>query len=340
MTLKAIATNLYLRTMIKPRLDMPELDVTVVREMGERMLSETEPHRSLPADIHHQSVPADAARGLCAAEWLSAGAALDDELSAAGPIVLYTHGGAYCFGSLASHRPACAYLARQLAREYASGAARVLSLDYRLAPEHPFPAALDDALAWYRHVLDSGAPAQRIVLAGDSAGGGLALACALAAQRSGLPAPAAIVAFSPWVDLCCAGKSMRSLAHTEVMLPAHLPAQAADIYLNGHSAIDPLASPLYASDDQLVALPPLQVFASHTEILLDDATRLHDRAQAAGGRSEMHLATYLPHAWPVMLALPEARDTLKQAARFMAAQLDAPPDAAATSRASRVATTA
>lgn len=311
MTLQAIATNTYLRTMIKPRMDMRELDVVAVRELGERMLSEHEARLDVPPDITHTAVPANARRKLCAAEWLTVGDAND-----ASRTVVYMHGGAYCFGSLASHRPATGYLARQVAKRSKDGSGRVLSLGYRLAPEHPFPAPVDDALAWYRTLLKQGTPPEQIVLAGDSAGGGLALVCALAARAKKLPLPGAIVMFSPWLDLSCSGQSMKTKAFSEVMLPAHLPAQAAEIYLQGHDPRDPLASPLFAD---LAGLPPLLTYASHAEILMNDATRLHDRAKAAGVSSELHLATYLPHAWPVMLGLPEARDTLRHVGQFIGA---------------------
>jgi acetyl esterase/lipase len=314
MTFKAIATNTYLRTMIKPRMDMAELDVAAVRELGERMLRGNEDLLVVPPDITHTPVAAQPRRKLCAAEWLTAGAA-----SAQSRTVLYTHGGAYCFGSLASHRPLAGYLARQLARHEPDGSGRVLSLGYRLAPEHPFPAPVDDALAWYRALLKQGTPPEQIVLAGDSAGGGLALACALAARAHKLPLPGAIVMFSPWLDLSCSGPSIKTKAYTESMLPARLPVQAAAIYLNGHDAHDPLASPLFADEASLAGLPPLLTYASHAEILMSDATRLHERAQAAGARSELHLAHTLPHAWPVMLGLPEARDTLRHVAQFIAA---------------------
>lgn len=311
MTLKAVATNTYLRTMIKPRMDMAELDVAAVRELGERMLSDHEAHLEVPKDITHTPVAADSKRKLCAAEWLTVGNTADTSRT-----VIYMHGGAYCFGSLASHRPATGYLARQVAKHAKDGTGRVLSLAYRLAPEHPFPAPVEDALAWYRALLEQGTPPEQIVLAGDSAGGGLALACALAARAHQLPLPAAVVMFSPWLDLTCSGPSLKTKAFSEAMLPARLPAQAAAIYLNGHDAHDPLASPLFAD---LAGLPPLLTYASHAEILMSDATRLHDRAQAAGATSELHLAHTLPHAWPVMLGLPEARDTLRHVAQFIAA---------------------
>lgn len=296
-SLKALMTNTYLRTVVKPQLAATPLDVGRIRALGERLLG-SEP-MTVPADVQHVAVAAQPSRKLCPAEWLRA----EDYQRT----VLYTHGGAYCFGNLDGHRPACAYLARK-------ARAQVLSLDYRLAPEHPFPAALEDTLAWYRALLDSGTPASEITLVGDSAGGGLVLACMLAARDLKLPLPAGAVLFSPWVDLSCSGRTMRSLEHADAMLPPSLPPQAAALYLNGADAQEPLASPLFGD---LHGLPPLMIHASNGEILLADATRLHDHAQAQGVKSELRLRTYLPHAWPVMLPLAEARETLRESAEFI-----------------------
>ncbi|MGH6646686.1 alpha/beta hydrolase, partial [Aquabacterium sp.] len=252
-----------------------------------------------PPEIKHTPVAAKSASGLCAAEWLSA----------ANPkqTVLYFHGGGYFFCGLSTHRPACAYLAK-------SAQAQVLSVDYRMAPEHIFPAAVDDAVAWWKELLAQGISPKNVVFAGDSAGGGLALACLVASRDQGLPMPAGAVLFSPWTDLSCSGETMKTLSDADVMFnPESLP-QAADFYLAGQSATHPLASPLFAD---LKGLPPLMIHASRHEILLSDSTRLHDRAQQQGVQSEIHLRSKLPHVWPTMVMLPEGRQSLKESAQFI-----------------------
>ena len=292
MSLLAILTNIYLRHHFKPRAGAALL-VPAVRARVGAMLKRQPP---VPADIRCTPVPA--AGRLCAAEWF--------ETSGAQVTVLYLHGGGYFFGNIETHRPVCACLSR-VAR------ARVLSLDDRLAPEHFFPAAVDDALDWYRQLLTQ-VPASRLVIAGDSAGGGLALACLLAARAEGLPMPAASVLFSPWVDLACSGDTLRTLARADVMLTPDSMRQAAALYLNGRAPADPLASPLNAD---LCGLPPMLICASRHEILLSDATRLHARAQGAGVHSTLSLRSRLPHAWPTMVMLAEARVTLREAAAFI-----------------------
>ena len=142
-----------------------------------------------------------------------------------------------------------------------------------------------------------------------------ALACMLAAREQGLPMPAGALLFSPWTDLTCSGETMKSLADVDVMFnPESLP-EAAALYLNGKPSNTPLASPLFAD---LKGLPPLMIHASKHEILLADSTRLHERAQQQGVKSELHLKAKMPHVWPTMLMLPEARQTLKECGAFIA----------------------
>jgi acetyl esterase/lipase len=293
MSIQATIANLVLRWQFKRKGRGPII-VPKVRHVVNKGAERYPPP---PAEIKH--TPVAARSGLCAAEWLSV----------ANPkhTVLYFHGGGYFFCGLSTHRPACAYLAK-------SAQAQVLSVDYRLAPEHIFPAAVDDAVAWWKELLAQGISPKNVVFAGDSAGGGLAVACMVAARDQGLPMPAGAVLFSPWTDLSCSGETMKTLSDADVMFnPESLP-QAANFYLAGQSPTHPLASPLFAD---LKGLPPLMIHASRHEILLSDSTRLHDRAQQQGVKSEIHLKSKLPHVWPTMVMLPEGRQSLKESAQFI-----------------------
>lgn len=294
MSIQAFLTRWYLRSQFKPQ---PGTHVSV-DEARQGMARMSRWQVPLPKGVHLKSLPADAAALLCPAEWLS--------VQAPQRTVLYFHGGGYFSCGLDTHRPVVAAISRR-------AQARVLSVDYRLAPEHPCPAAVEDALAWYRDVL-SDTPAAQIVLAGDSAGGGLVVACLQAALQQGLPMPAGAVLFSPWVDLASTGESVQAQARTDVMFNPENLVDAAQLYLAGRSATDPVASPLYGD---MVGLPPLLIFASQSEILLSDSTRLHDKSRAAGVTSQLVLQPNMPHVWPIMVMLPEAKASLRQVAAFM-----------------------
>ena len=296
MSIQSFITNLVLRHQFK-RQGRGPLNVEKARHMVNKMAKRSPPP---PKSITHTPVPAQAQHKLCAAEWLS--------VAQPKHTVLYFHGGGYFFCGLETHRPTCAYLAR-------TAQARVLSVDYRMAPEHVFPAAVDDAVAWWQELLRQGTDPKTVVFAGDSAGGGLALACMVAARDQGLPLPAGAILFSPWTDLTCSGETMKTLADADVMFnPESLP-EAAALYLAGKPTTTPLASPLFAN---LKGLPSLMIHASRHEILLADSTRLHERAMAQGVTSEIHLRAKMPHVWPTMLLLPEARQTLKECGEFIA----------------------
>lgn len=228
-------------------------------------------------------------------------------------VLLYLHGGAYVAGSARSHRELAARLGE-------AAGARVLSVDYRLAPEFPFPAALDDVLAIYRWVLEEEAidPTQ-LALVGDSAGGGLAVAAMVAARQAGLPMPAAAACLCPWVDLGGTGASLVDNAATDPMVdPAGL-SWAAGLYLAGAPATTPLASPLYAD---LTGLPPMLIHVTDTEALLDDARRLAARAEGFGVDVTLEIFEDLVHVWhafgPMLAA---ARRAVTDAGRFLASHL-------------------
>ena len=228
------------------------------------------------------------------------------------PICLYLHGGAFAMGGLNSHR--------DLASQFAQRAQiRLLMVDYRLAPEHPFPAALDDVLAVYRALLAQGIPAQRLLLGGDSAGGNLALGTAQAIRAQGLAPPAALVLFSPWLDLTGHSPSRQANAASDVMLSQQVLDEAAALYASGLPLDDARLSPLFGP---LAGLPPCLMVASSAEILIDDARRLKQLLLAAGGQVELLEWANTPHAFPVMARyLPEGRAALDQTARFIRQRL-------------------
>lgn len=233
-------------------------------------------------------------------------------------VILYLHGGAYLAGSPRTHRHLAAILA-------GSAGVRAVLPDYRLAPESPFPAAVDDAMAAYRHLLDAGYAASEVAFAGDSAGGGLCFATSLAAAAAGLPQPACIVAFSPWVDLTGQADSHRRNAGRDVMLPARRMNEVVEFYLGSANRTEPLASPLFGEWD---APPPTLIMASRSEILTDDATRMADRLRGFGGDVQLELWRNLPHAWPIFTGrLSEADQALSNAGAFIARHLQADPGA-------------
>jgi acetyl esterase/lipase len=236
------------------------------------------------------------------AEWVSA------EGSAADRAVLYLHGGGYIIGSVRTHRVLMAGLSQ------ASGA-RVLGLEYRLAPEHPFPAPVEDAVAAYRWLLAEGYDAANIAVAGDSAGGGLTVSVMVQLRYLGLPMPGAAVCFSPWVDLEGVGESMDTNAEIDPMVQREGLSFMAEVYLDGCDPRAPLAAPLYAD---LRGLPPALIQVGSAETLLDDSTRLAENARAAGGDVELDVWEDMIHVWHLFAPmLPEGREALAQAGEFI-----------------------
>ncbi|RIX28616.1 alpha/beta hydrolase fold domain-containing protein [Amnibacterium setariae] len=226
--------------------------------------------------------------------------------------VLFFHGGAYAIGSA---RGAAGMLAEIVTRTGVRG----ISVEYRLAPEHPYPAAVHDALAAYRGLLDQGVAPGSIVVAGESAGGGLALALLLAARAAGLPQPAAAFVFSPWADLTLSGSTLGSKAEQDPALSsAALRTRAAD-YLAGSDPADPLVSPALAD---LTGLPPLLLQCGSAEILLADALRLAVRAAEADIAVELAVTPHAPHVFQGFPAVvDEAVVALDDAAAFVSRHL-------------------
>jgi acetyl esterase/lipase len=222
-------------------------------------------------------------------------------------LLLYLHGGGYFGCSAKTHRPITVCFARENFRVYAP--------DYRLAPENKFPAALEDAVAVYQALLDAGHPATRIVVAGDSAGGGLTLSLLLSLRSSGMPLPAAAALFSPWTDLAATGESILSNADRCAMFNGPDIAPTALWYLGDADPKNPLASPLYAN---LAGLPPLLIHVGEDEVLRDDSTRLAEKSRAAGGPVELKIWPAVPHAWQLApYLIPEARQSLRETAAFL-----------------------
>jgi len=227
-------------------------------------------------------------------------------------VILYVHGGGYFFGSPRSHRAITLALAT-------GTEARCFSLDYRLAPEHPFPAALEDTLAAYRYLLRQDIAPECIVLAGDSAGGALVLSALVSLIGAKVPLPAAAVCFSPWTDLAGTGASLKANDLRDPLVFGQSLKASAKHYLGETRADHPLASPLYAD---LKGLPPLLVHASEIEVLRDDSVRLVERARRAGVQVKFTLWRETPHDWQVFAPhLPEANESLDEAAAFIRERL-------------------
>jgi monoterpene epsilon-lactone hydrolase len=230
-------------------------------------------------------------------------------------VILYLHGGAYAIGTAASS----VGLASDLARR---AGARLVTIDYRLAPEHPHPAAIDDAVAAYRGLLDSGAPASTIAIAGESAGAGLAAATLVALKHLGLPQPTGAVLMSPWADLTLSGDSLRAKAAVDPALtPEGLRRRAIDYVAAGDPRAE-LVSPIFAD---LTGLPPLLIQAGSHEILLDDATRLASRAAAADVAITLEVTPGVPHVFQGFAAMLDEGDAaLISAGEFLRAHLACP----------------
>ncbi|WP_052666370.1 alpha/beta hydrolase [Nitriliruptor alkaliphilus] len=254
--------------------------------------------------------------------WVADGRALppvgDDQVSDLGcdtaeRVVLHLHGGAYVMGSPRTHRGLAAALSR-------TAHAQVLLPDYRLAPEDVHPAALDDALAVYRWLVEERAyPAARIAVTGDSAGGGLGLGLLFAARDAGLPLPACYVGLSPWTDLAGTGGSVRELDGIDPWLSTDLLVPAARAYAGTTDLEDPMVSPLYGD---LVGLPPVLVHVGSDEILRDDAVRLVERAREAGVDASLGIFDGLWHVFQAF-PLPESRSSLREVGAFIRRQTTA-----------------
>jgi acetyl esterase/lipase len=223
-------------------------------------------------------------------------------------VILYLHGGGYSGGSIITHRSLVAGIAK-------TAQARALIIDYRLAPEYCYPAPVEDALAAYKWLLSQEITPEHIVLAGDSAGGGLTLALLVALRDEGAPRPACAVCLSPWTDLTGSGDSVLLNADKDLIIEPTALKPAAELYLGGADPHTPLASPLFAN---LSGLPPLLIQVGSDEILLSDATSFAERAQGAGVDVNLEVWENMQHVWQFAARfIPEARQAIDCIGEFI-----------------------
>ncbi len=236
------------------------------------------------------------------AEWITAPGARSDRA------VVYLHGGGYIMGSVNSHRDMCERLSRE-------AQARVLALDYRLAPEHPFPAALEDSIAAYRWLLKEGIEPQHIAIGGDSAGGGLTFATLVSLRDAGDPLPGCAIPLSPWVEFEGTGDSITSRADIDPMVRQDLDLKMGKAYLDGGDLRNPLAAPIYAD---LHGLPPLFIQVGEREILFDDSSRMADKATQAGVEVTLREWPGMIHVWQIFASrLDEGQAAIEELGAFV-----------------------
>jgi len=279
--------------MMRARPSYKTLSVAQLREGLARLFGQYPP----PPGLTRKPVSAGGVPG----EWIAAAGA------AAERVIYYLHGGAYVRGSVQTHLNLVGALSRVCA-------ARVLALDYRLGPEHPFPAAVVDAVAGYRWLLAQGVAPDRILIGGDSAGGGLALAALLSLRDAGVPLPAGAVLLSPWTDLAVTGESISTRAAADPMLGREYLLDMAKMYLGAGDPRHVLASPVFAG---LHGMPPLFIQVGTSETLYDDATRIAVHASAAEVEVTFEPWPEMIHAWHLFAAvLPEAREAIEHIGAF------------------------
>lgn len=223
-------------------------------------------------------------------------------------VLLYLHGGGYAVGSINDYKMICGQMADVLKTN-------LLIPEYRLAPEHPFPAAVEDAKAVYRWLLEQGFQPANIIIAGDSAGGGLSLAAVLSLRDDGVPLPAAIVCLSPWADLTFQGQSHQAKAKSEAMLTSEKLREWAGFYAGAENPAHPLISPVYAD---FHGFPPLLIQVGSQEILLDDARIVAEKARAAGVDVTLKIWEGMWHVWQMLSEfVPESKAAIEEIGRFI-----------------------
>jgi monoterpene epsilon-lactone hydrolase len=287
---QAHAIDAGLRLLVKRRLPQ-DIDIQKVRARIEKM-----------AGRPPKGVRISQARVGCLGEWVEV-----PGVPADAPVMLYLHGGGYVVCSPRTHRPITAF--------FAHAGFRVFCPDYRMAPEAPFPAALEDALSTYEGLLSRGVRPAEIVVAGDSAGGGLTLALLIALRDRKRPLPAAAALLSPWTDLAITGDTIRTNARRDAYINGPAAAKTAAMYVGSADPRDPLVSPLYAD---LHGLPPIIIHVGEREVLRDDSTRLAERIRAAGPEVVISVWPVVPHVWQIFNRIvPDGRQSLAQMADFL-----------------------
>lgn len=230
------------------------------------------------------------------------------EMSGSEPgIILYLHGGAFALGSVNSHR-------ELISRVVKETNCKALAVNYPLAPENPFPAALEDAIKAYEWLLKSGYLPSQICIAGDSAGGGLAISTLLALQEKGIPLPAGAFCFSPWFDLTLSGNSIIENMKVDPILCGEVLKKYVDYYIGDHQPTEPLISPLFAD---LNGLPPLLIHSGRDEILLDDSVRFYEKAKNAGVDITLTIWDDMFHVFQLFSFLPATKESIKQVSAFV-----------------------
>lgn len=274
----------------------PVLENPTIEEI--RAAVEEAPRFPLAEDVQCEAVDAGGVPG----EWISTPEAIGEK------VLYYLHGGGYVKCSVNTHREMISRLAR-------AAGARALAINYRLAPENPFPAAVADATAAYRWLLSTGVDPARVVIAGDSAGGGLTVATLLALRDADEPLPAAGICISPWVDMEGLGESMNTKAGVDPRVARDDIAYMGKAYLGGADPRTPLAAPIYAD---LRGLPPLLIQVGTAEVLLDDSTRLAQRAKSAGVDVMLETWEDMIHVWHSFAAiLPEGQQAIDRIGEFI-----------------------
>lgn len=290
-SLRARLVNRYIRTTFR-KIPLPDIDAAELRKAVESRVLPFLPKGVVREDL---SAPVKG-------EWLR-----PREIEP-GRTILYLHGGGYVFGSPRTHRPVTYALALAVK-------APVFSADYRLAPEHPCPAAIEDALAAWDRLVASGVTPEEICVGGDSAGGGLTLALLQALRDRNARMPGGAFLFSPWADLASRGGSIAENAETDAMFTADSIRRGGARYAGSLALDDPRVSPLYGRFD---GLPRMIIFASSTELLRDDSVRVAEKARAAGVDVRLKIEDGLVHVWPVFKPLmPESGRTINEVAAFI-----------------------